>query len=54
MSRYFGQLLVETFDLPDRRSDAGLSAVWAEKVATYNERKAILEAETASETKGEN
>ena len=53
MSSYFGQLLVDTFDLPDRRSDEVLSAAWAEKVATYNERKAILEAETASENKGE-
>ncbi|MBQ2920544.1 MAG: SGNH/GDSL hydrolase family protein [Oscillospiraceae bacterium] len=53
MSRYFGQLLVDTFDLPDRRSDAELSAVWADKVAVYNERKAKLEAETASATEGE-
>ena len=48
MSRFFGELLVETFDLPDRRTDAALSTVWAEKVETYNERKATLEAETAS------
>ena len=53
MSDFFGQLLVETFDLPDRRSDEALSTLWAEKVATYNERKATLEAEYASETKGE-
>ena len=53
MSRFFGQLLVDTFGLEDRRSDAALSAVWAEKVETYNERKATLEAQTASETKGE-
>ena len=53
MSSYFGQLLVDTFDLPDRRTDADLSNLWAEKVATYNERKSILEAETASESKGE-
>ena len=39
--------------LEDRREDAELSAVWAEKVETYNERKATLEAQTASETKGE-
>ena len=53
MSSFFGQLLVDTFDLSDRRSDSELSAVWAEKVATYNERKAILEAETASAQEGE-
>ena len=53
MSDFFGQLLVDTYDLPDRRSDAALSEIWAEKVETYNERKATMEAETASATKGE-
>ena len=53
MSRFFGQLLVDTFDLPDRRSDEKLSAVWAEKVETYNERKLTLEAQTAFEMEGE-
>ena len=53
MSKFFGQLLVDTFDLEDRRTDAEMSAVWAEKVETYNERKATLEAQTASETEGE-
>jgi len=53
MSSFLGQLLVETFDLPDRRTDPELSKAWDEKVAVYNERKATLEAETASATKGE-
>ena len=53
MSKFFGQLLVDTFDLPDRRSDEKLSAVWAEKVETYNERKLTLEAQTAFEMEGE-
>ena len=53
MSRFFGQLLVDTFDLEDRRYDNTLCTLWAEKVETYNERKATLEAQTASETKGE-
>ena len=53
MSSYFGQLLVDTFDLPDRRSDSELSADWAEKIAVYNERKTILETQTFTETKGE-
>ena len=53
MSSYFGQLLVDTFQLPDRRSDSELSNLWAEKVETYNERKTTLEAQTASESKGE-
>ncbi len=49
MSRYFGRLLVEECGLTDRRSDAALSAVWAEKVETYNNRKTAMEAQTASE-----
>jgi hypothetical protein len=53
MSRFFGQLLVDTFDLPDRRSDETLSADWAEKVATYNERKTTLEIQTFTDIKGE-
>ena len=53
MSRFFGQLLVDTFGLEDRRYDNTLCTLWAEKVETYNERKTILEAQTASETKGE-
>jgi hypothetical protein len=53
MSRFFGQLLVDTFDLPDRRSDEALSADWAEKVATYNERKTTLETQTFTDIKGE-
>ena len=53
MSRFFGQLLVDTFDLPDRRSDAALSAVWAEKVETYNERKLTLETQTFTDIEGE-
>ena len=53
MSKFFGQLLVDTFGMEDRRSDSELSSLWAEKVETYNERKATLEAETASAIKGE-
>ena len=53
MSKFFGQLLVDTFGLEDRRYDNTLCTLWAEKVETYNERKATLEAQTASETKGE-
>ncbi len=52
-SRWFGQWLVDNCGLEDRRGDSELSAVWAEKIETYNERKAILEAETASADKGE-
>ena len=44
-SRYFGQILSETFGLTDHRTDAELAAQWAEKVEAYNTRKATLEAE---------
>lgn len=37
----------------EQGTDSELSAVWAEKVETYNERKTTLEAQTASESKGE-
>lgn len=46
LSRYFGKILAEQCGVADRRSDKALSAVWAEKVTTYNERKATLEAAT--------
>lgn len=60
MSKYFGQLLIDEFGGPDVENGLGkgrytgyLTALWAEKVETYNERKAKLEAETASATEGE-
>ena len=39
MSRYFGQWLVENFELMDHRSDASLAAIWQEKIDFYNEMK---------------
>ena len=42
-ARWFGKILQEQCQLPDRREDSNLSAVWAEKVATYEERKATKE-----------
>ena len=42
-AKWFGKVLQEKCDLPDRRSDAALSDIWVEKVATYRERKAIKE-----------
>lgn len=46
LSRYFGKILAEEVGLEDRRNEAELSAVWAEKCETYYERKARLEAES--------
>ncbi len=48
MSRYFGKLLTEQCGLSDRRGEEALSEAWAEKVAVYNERKATMEAQSAS------
>ena len=43
---WFGKILQEQCGVPDRRNDNALSALWAEKVATYYARKEALEAET--------
>ena len=42
MSRYFGQMLVDTFGLKDHRTDEESSKVWAEKTRVYEERKQAL------------
>ena len=44
-SRWFGKVLQEQCNVADRRSDAAISAAWAEKCQTYHERKARLEKE---------
>ena len=41
---WFGQILSEKCGIPDRRDDAAISALWEQKVNTYNARKAALEA----------
>lgn len=35
LTRYFGKILAEQFDLPDRRNDEGLSRIWAAKAERY-------------------
>lgn len=42
-AKWFGQLLKEECNLPDRRSEEALAADWAEKCETYHARKALLE-----------
>lgn len=44
MASYFGGILSRECGVPDRRSDETTSALWAEKVETYNVRKQTLEA----------
>ena len=36
MSRYFGEILQEKFDLPDRRSNQNIAAQWNEMAAQYH------------------
>ncbi len=43
LSRYFGQLLREEHQIPDRRDDAECSARWATRVAAYEAQKTELE-----------
>lgn len=43
LSRYFGEILKNEFDLEDRREDPKYSKLWEEKIKTYNERKKSLE-----------
>ena len=49
LSSYFGRILSEECGVADRRSDAGLSALWAEKTAAYDAQKAELEAAYAAQ-----
>lgn len=53
MSRYFGQWLVENYDLTDYRDNAEYQNIWQEKVDFYNDMKAqqFYELETYGELK---
>jgi hypothetical protein len=42
-SRWFGKYLKEHFEIPDRRTDDAISALWAEKCETYHSHKKELE-----------
>ena len=39
LTSYFGNILVEKYGLSDRRGEAELDAVWAEKLLTYNKER---------------
>jgi hypothetical protein len=47
LSAYFGREMKLRCGLEDHRNDAGLSAVWAEKVESYDREKILQEAELA-------
>ena len=40
---WFGKVLQEQCQIPDRRSDAEISALWAEKTEVYHARKTAME-----------
>ena len=40
---WFGKILQEQCDVPDRRNDTEISALWAEKADTYHARKKAME-----------
>ena len=42
---WFGKVLQEQCNVPDRRNDTEVAALWAEKAKTYHDRKAALEAQ---------
>ena len=44
LSSYFGKILRDDYNIPDRRNDKDINALWSEKCKTYHERKASLEA----------
>ncbi len=43
-AKWFGNVLSTQCGVPDRREDAAVSALWAEKTRIYHERKAAMEA----------
>ena len=44
LSKYFGKILAEECQITDRRTEQDTANVWAEKVKTYYDRKAAMEA----------
>ena len=48
-SAWFGKVLQEQCNVPDRRNDTEIAALWAEKSETYHARKKALEAEANKE-----
>ena len=48
LTRYFGEILRDRHELPDRREDGAAATVWARRVEAYRDRKAAMEAESQS------
>lgn len=51
LSSYFGKILLEQCNLEDRRQDAELSRLWAEKTQRYENRKQMLKTAVAEDGK---
>ena len=45
-AKWFGKILQEQCGVADRRTEEAISALWAEKVQTYHDRKAAMTKET--------
>jgi hypothetical protein len=43
LSAYFGEILREQHDVPDRRSDAELNLRWTERIEAYQKQKQEME-----------
>jgi hypothetical protein len=48
LTRYFGAILRDGHDVPDRRGDDKASDVWHDRMITYRVRKADMESQTQS------
>ena len=46
LTRYFGEILASSHEIPDRRTDAAASAVWNRRMEAYANRKAAMESQT--------
>lgn len=46
LSRYLGQILRDSYSIPDRRGEVDTAAVWQKRVDNYYARKAAMEAGT--------
>ena len=50
LSRYFGAILRDIHEIPDRRSDDAACDVWRSRVITYHARKADMEAQNQKQS----
>ncbi len=51
LSIWFGRILSEELDVPDRRGEAAYTKVWDARVSAFRDKLAVRETETETETK---